>query len=108
MVRAGRYRERITIQTPTETRDSLGQAIPSWGTYATRYAEVAPFSGSERYQADTVNAEIIYEVRMRYAAGVTPKMRVLYGTQILRIARIIDEREEHRELVILCAEWVVT
>jgi SPP1 family predicted phage head-tail adaptor len=86
----------------------LGQAIPSWGTHATRYAEVAPFSGSERFQAQTVNAEIIHEVRMRYKSGVTPKMRVLYGTRILRIERIIDEREEHRELVLLCSEWVTT
>jgi SPP1 family predicted phage head-tail adaptor len=82
--------------------------IQTWATYATRYAEVAPFSGSERFQAQTVNAEIIHEVRMRYKSGVTPKMRVLYGTRILRIERIIDEREEHRELVLLCSEWVTT
>jgi SPP1 family predicted phage head-tail adaptor len=108
MVRAGRLRERVTIQEATETRDSFGQAVATWATHATCWASVEPFSGSERFQAATLNAEILYEVRIRYDSEITPKMRLLYGTRILRIERIIDEREEHRELVLLCAEWVVT
>ncbi len=108
MARAGRYRERITIQTPAETRDSLGQAIPAWATYDTRWAEVAPFSASERFGAQTLNAEIRHEVRMRYLSGLTPKMRLLYGSRVLRIVSIIDEREEHRELILLCSEWIET
>ena len=108
MVRAGRYRERVTIQQATEAANSLGEMIETWGTYATRFAEVAPFSGSERFQAQTLNAEILHEVRMRYVSGVTPKMRLLYGIRVLKIERIIDEREEHRELVMLCSEWADT
>jgi SPP1 family predicted phage head-tail adaptor len=108
MVRAGRLSERVIIQTSTEARDSLGQAIPTWTTFATRWASIEPLRGDELFKAQTINAELTHQVRIRYIAGVTPKMRVLYGTRILRILQVADVFEEHRELVLLCAEWVTT
>ena len=39
-MQAGKHRTRITIERPTETAAADGQLVPSWSTYASRWASV--------------------------------------------------------------------
>lgn len=76
-MRAGNLRHRVIVQTRTDTQDSHGQPIPTWSTYATRWASVEPITGSERFVDDQDYAVIRHRVGMRYLKGVSPIMRIL-------------------------------
>jgi SPP1 family predicted phage head-tail adaptor len=103
---AGSLRHRITIQSVTETKDTFGGVTEAWGTHAAVWASIEPLSGRELLQAQQVQADITHRVRMRYVAGVTTKMRVLYGSREFGIQVAINPEERNREIVLMCKEQV--
>lgn len=105
-MRAGKLRNQIVIQTVTESRDSLGGVSESWATYATVRASIEPLKGTEKFQDKTTLSEVDLKVRIRYLAGVTTKMRILFGTRIFNIHSIINYNEMNRELTLYCVEKV--
>lgn len=78
--RAGRYRQRVQIQAPTETRGTSGKVTRSWSTLATVWAQVEPLRGVELFEAQKVNARITHVVRMRPYAGLTARHRLVLVT----------------------------
>ena len=109
MVVARRLRRKITVQNVTESKDSYGQPIETWSTYAIRYADVMPTSGREYVTAQQRFAEEITLLRIRYDSttkNITPKMRVKYGTRTLNIESAINEQELNKHIQILCREAV--
>jgi len=109
LVVARTLRKKITIQSVTESKDSYGQPIEAWSTYAIRYADVVPTSGREYVAAQQRYAEEITLLRIRYDSttkDITPKMRVKYGTRTLNIESAINEQELNKHIQILCREQV--
>lgn len=107
-MRAGQLRHRVTIQTASEAQDSFGQPQPTWTTFAERFAEILPQSGREFVAARTVTPELTHLVRLRGVAGVTPKMRLLFGTRVFDILAAMAVEERSRELLLSCRELVAT
>lgn len=70
------------------------------------HAFVRPTTGREYEEAQKLRAETTYLVRMRYVPGVTPDMRVLYGTKTLYVESVLDVDERHKELIVVCYEKV--
>lgn len=105
-MRSGPLRHRITIEQATESRDSSGGVISTWGTYATVWASVSPLIGREYIAAKTVSASVTHKIRMRYLAGMTPKMRIAWDSRLFDIESILDVDERHAELVIMATEVV--
>lgn len=105
-MRAGRLRYRVTIQTPTETKGTKGQTLKSWATYKTRWMDVRPVTGSERYTGDQVTATVTHEFECRYVSGVTPKMRLSYDSRTFNISRAVNVDERDKRLLILATEEV--
>ena len=105
-MRSGQLRFLLTIEEASEARDSLGQAIQTWETFAEVYGSLDPLSGRERFLAAQTHAEATYRARIRYLAGVTPKMRITYGGKVYHITYIADDNRG-RELVIDLIEGVV-
>ena len=103
---SGAYRHRITIQSVTETADSFGAMTETWGTFAQVWASIEPLSGRELLQAQQIQADVTHRVRFRFLAGVTAKMRGLYGTRYFNILSIINTDERDREIVLMCKELV--
>ena len=103
-MRAGNLRHRVTIQTFTTTTDSYGQPIESWATFAEVWGAVEPLTGREYFQAQQVQAEVNYRVRLRYLAGVVPTMRVLHDGRTLEVQAVINPDERNRELQLMCRE----
>lgn len=103
---AGRLRHRVTVEQVTEAVDSFNEPDETWTTRATRWGEVLPQDGREFFSAQQINAEITHLVRMRYLAGVTPKMRLRLGTRIIKILSVINVEERSRELLISGQEVV--
>lgn len=89
-MRAGRLNRRITIQEPTETQDDYGEAIQSWATFRTVWAEVRQKPGQESFDADQIVAETNTVFKIRYLTGLTRKMRISYISDIYDIHSISE------------------
>lgn len=107
-MRAGLLRQRITIQTPTATLDAAGQPIRTWATFGTANlpAKAEPVSGGEVIRGRQVSAETQWMFTVRYLAGVTAQMRVIWGSRTLGIVKAEDPYGEQHELRIECREAV--
>lgn len=105
-MRAGELRHRITIQQKTVVRDTYGGETVTWTNTATVWAAVEPLSGREYFSAQQVQAEVNHRIRIRYRAGITTTMRVLWGTRVFDILAIINLQERGREIHLMCKEVV--
>lgn len=101
----GEMRQRVTLQTRTVTRV---EGIPeeSWATVATVWAAVSDISGKEYFQAQAVQSEVTTRIKIRYRTGITPSMRVLYGSRVFQILSVIDKDERHRVMELMCKEVI--
>ena len=99
---AGNLRRVIVIQSKGTATDSFGGTINSWSNFATGVrAEVAPLQGKELIAAQAAQSSTTVKFKMRYLAGVTQSMRVVYGGKNYDITAVIDVDEMHREMHIL-------
>lgn len=103
-MRIGQLRHRVTIQSKTTVRDKEGFEAEVWTDVTTVWAAVEPLRGREYFAAAAVHAENTVRIRMRYRSGVTPEMRVKYGTRLFDIISVIDVDERHQELQVMVKE----
>ena len=100
-MRAGDLKRKITLQTPAQEQDSFGQPALGWSDFATVRASVEPLQGREFMAAAQMTAELTTRFRIRYLAGVTEDMRVLYAGRIYNIQSVIDTDDAHSELQLM-------
>jgi SPP1 family predicted phage head-tail adaptor len=102
----GKLRQRVTIQEYAATRDSFGAEVPAWADVATVWASVTPVSGKEYFASAQVNAEVSTKITMRYLAGITPKIRVVFEARTFEIISVLNFEERDIELNLMCKERV--
>lgn len=88
MVAAGKLREYITIQQPTETESVSGAISQGWSTFWATRAAVVQGGGGEDFDGDAASGRARYEVMTRYYTGVKPKMRAIWGDVTLEIVEV--------------------
>lgn len=109
-MQAGELRHQVVVQQLTETQDTYGDTAPAevsddqWSTFATRWAKLEPLQGREFLQAGIEQAQSTIWITMRYLAGVTPKMRVAYGSRLFDILSVNSDEQTHRETKLFCKE----
>lgn len=103
MIRPGELRERVTIQSSTETRNALGEATLSWGDLTTRWASVEGVSSREAIFNGRQDVNITHRVRLRYVDGLTHNMRLIWRGKTLEITSLLEHanRSEHE---LICSE----
>jgi SPP1 family predicted phage head-tail adaptor len=104
-MRAGKLNRRITIQQLVQAKNQTGGMVASWEQFAVRRANVNNLSGTEglatkAHGGEVADARTIFT--MRYLAGVTETMRVLYGGKVFNIRFVNDVLEGHRTLIVTC------
>jgi len=105
MMKAGKLRRRVTLQSVATSSNGVGgktSAAPT--TVATVWASVEPLSGGELLRAQQMQSNLSHRVTIRHRSGVTPRMRVAYQGRRFEIAAVIDPEERHERLVLLCSE----
>ena len=104
-MRAGKLRHPVTIQEVTVT-NANGEVSRAWATitHGSVRAAIMPQNGREYYQAKQVHADMTHLVRIRYLAGVTPEMRVRFGTRNLNIIDVVNIEERGRQMLLTCQE----
>tara|TARA_R110000824_G_scaffold167538_2_gene344544 strand:- start:1170 stop:1496 length:327 start_codon:yes stop_codon:yes gene_type:complete len=105
-MRAGRRHTPLTLQAPTETRDTFGQVETTFAdvTYPTVWAHVRNTSSEQDAEADGMQARDRYQVVTNYRDDITYKHRLKLGARVLEIEGINDRDERHRVLELDCVE----
>jgi SPP1 family predicted phage head-tail adaptor len=101
MLKSGLMDQKATIQTPTEGTNSIGEPTFTYSTFATRWMALLPLSGAERVASLQNEGTVTHRVRMRYTAGLKPKMRLVSEGRTFEIDSVVERgrREEHELLV---------
>ena len=91
-MRTGPMNKRIVIQTPTESQNTYGEPISSWGTFATVWAEKKDKPGradaGEKFAEGTEYAFRYVAFYIHYRTGVKNKMRISYDSEYYDIVYI--------------------
>lgn len=105
-MKIGKLRHRVTIEQVTEAQDTDGSVIETWSAFAIGQASIEPISGREYFAAQSTQADVTHRVSLRYLPGITPKMRVTFGSRVFDILSVINVDERNRELQLMCRENV--
>lgn len=101
----GRLRDRLTIQTYTNSIAANGETTKTWTTFATVYAEIRPISGRELEKAGKVQGELTHVIKIRYLSGVLYKMRgVDEKSRVFEFDSVVPDRTNAKDLIITANE----
>lgn len=99
---AGKLTTQIIIQSKTITQDAELNAIETPATFKTVWAEPLAQTSREFYRLAMNNAEVTKVFRIRYVAGITAQMIVLYKSVSYQIIGP-PENEGDRDISLLIA-----
>ena len=105
-MQAGPLRHRIELQQKTTTRDATGGNTLSYSTIVTRWAQITPLRGDERFRASQMEAKTTVKIRIRYYSGLDTTWRVKWGTRYYQIVEIINVGERNYAIELGCKELV--
>jgi head-tail adaptor len=97
---SGLLREVFAIESPTETRNALGESVQTWQEEGRRYGSYEAISYSEQTRRGQIGGSVSATVRIRYFPGLTGKHRLRWisrGGRVLYVSSVIERgfREEH-------------
>lgn len=103
-MRAGKLRNRIDIGSFSSTADGYGGLIATWSIEKSVWGSIEGISGSRTQDAQQINIEQLYEVRLRYDdfPFLSKKNKLGYNGKTFVIHSIIDIMERYREFRIKC------
>ena len=98
----GKLNKIIRIEYPTMEEDAFGGEVEGWAEYATVWAAVYPIKGRELIAAQAVQSQLTTTFEIRYLAGVTSEMRIVYEGKNYELgAPPIDPQEKHEKLQLM-------
>lgn len=103
-MKIGELRHRITFQKEIKTPDGHKGFVSQWQDVVTVWASIEPLSGREYFYSHQIKAEVTHRVKIRYREDITVKMRIKHRDRVLEIESILDLKEAHQTLEILCRE----
>jgi SPP1 family predicted phage head-tail adaptor len=94
MIASGKLRHKVTIEQKLVTdTNSYGEPVTTWSTYAAVWASIEPIQAREFTQYQAVNSDITHVIVVRHLFGVTPAMRIKYGTRVFEILGYMNTKE---------------
>lgn len=101
-MQAGRLTERVTLETATVTRDTVGGPVETWAVLDTVWAEVKPLTGKQIAQAQQVGAVLSKAVTIRWRSGITAALRVRFADGVTAKVQWVEgyRREDRIVLVV--------
>lgn len=109
---AGRARERIKLQSKSVTKNAIGEEVVTWTDAVTDaadhclWAEAWPLKGREFFAAQQTQYAADVRFRLRYRAGLTQDMRVVWNGDAFDILSIVDVGAAHHTTEILAVHGV--
>ena len=100
MTRVSDLRERITIERPVESLDSMGGRARSWEVVASVHAAVTGRSGAERFAQGIEAATVNHRIIIRFRRDVDAACRILWRGKPLDVTAAYDADGTRRWLTI--------
>ena len=99
-MKAGRLRDQIVIQQKAITSyDDNNAPVLTWTNYATVWSEFSPARGNEQLVAAQLRNVQTFIVTIRYMAGLSTKMRIVFNNENYNIENIEDSIRRNREFI---------
>ena len=105
-MKIGNLNRRIDILEYIVTRDEYGGEDGEWKIKESLWANIEPISGTEFFQAQTVNAETVVKVTLRFNPRINVTHRVRYQDKLFEIIGVADGGTAHRATILNCKEKV--
>jgi SPP1 family predicted phage head-tail adaptor len=103
-MRAGRIRNRVTIEEKTVVQNDYGEETITWSEYDVVWGSIEPLRGREFAEAERAGAEVTTRIVMRYRSGVVPEMRATEGDNTYDIISVVNVDNRDREMLLMCRE----
>jgi len=101
-MKAGKLRERITIQAPATGQNAYGEPNTGWTDVVTSLpADVHDLSGREYLAAAATQNAVQTKITIRYLAGLTAAMRVVHGADLYNIEAVLAQGKT--AIVLMCS-----
>lgn len=104
MLAAGILDQRVTLQTATVTRDTVGGVVETWADTVTVWASVRPLTAKQIAQAQQVSADVRKAVTIRWRSGVSAAMRLKFSDSTTAKVHWVEEYRRDGRLVLVCED----
>ena len=105
-MRAGQLRNRLVLQSKTETRGAAGGVATTWTTQATVWGGIHPISGKEYTAIQQTQNEAEVKIIIRYQSSIDETWRVVNGGREYSIVSVINENDRDRMITLMCLKGV--
>ena len=105
-MKIGNLNRRVEVLAFFKTKDEYGGEDGEWCAVECLWAKIEPISGTEYFQANTVNAETVVKITVRYNPKITVLNRIQYQDKTYEIIGVSDEETAHRTTILNCKEMV--
>ena len=103
-MRSGRLRNRLILQSKTETQSNTGGVTIGWSTQDTVWGGIEPLSGKEILALKQVQNESSVRIVMRYQPNIDETWRIVNDGRSFSIVSMTNENDRDRKLEILCLQ----
>lgn len=90
-MQAASLKNRVTIQSPSTSVDSVGQPLTTWTDIAYLWASIKHVNGISSIKSGADTSVVKCSVRIRYKPGINAGMRVLHGTDVYDIQAVLPD-----------------
>jgi SPP1 family predicted phage head-tail adaptor len=101
---AGTLRERIFIEKPTSTRNSMGLQEAGWEELCRCLAAVTLDGVAAQSEAQALSAMPLYRVSIRKRDGIAIGQRISWGGRHLTVRQLLDDPRTKDRIVMRCEE----
>ena len=106
-LRAGRLRNRLTLQYKVETRTSTGDVSWTWTTDSTVWGAIEPLTGREFAAASQTQNELPVRIVIRYHATIAATWRIINDNLAYSILAIMNTDSRDHTMEIMCSQGVM-
>ena len=96
MIGAGDLDRKIKVEKATLTRNTAGESISTWATFAEVWAKVEPVAGREFFQLAQAQAQVDVKFTIRWLVGLTHDMRIIFDSRTYDIVHLAEFYRDNR------------
>ena len=100
----GQMRERVILQSPTNTLDEIGASTVTLTPLATVWARVTPVDLKERDESGRQAAFGAYQVVIRYRNDIAYTLQVTWRGRLMNISEVKNTDERRQFITLLCRD----
>ena len=100
----GTLRERVTIERPVSSRNSMGLQEPGWESLCDCLAAVVLETVGPESEAQALSAMPRYRVTIRARDGIAIDQRVRWKGRNLMVRQLLDDPRARDRIVMRCEE----